>query len=790
MSFLDTILSSGPADALLTTGAAVNVSHAPPPAPGMVLTALDAVHAQWQVPTSSSAAASLLTTTGEVDVGGSGAPAPGDVLTAVSPTEAIWQPTSTPSDAVPTDIIPNTPGAPGVDTALSRADHAHPVDVAAPATLEVGGPNITGTSTALACSDHMHELPPFGVTEGTFAEGDDGRLALRFVDLSEVTLEENTWGVMHATGDEGYYDSGLPVGLPAGTRIGFMLGPETSHVGFELPETMQQRNGTFGAGCQLSVGQYAEWTLVDDGALRWHMTAITLGFTTDPIDPAELTSGGTGSGDVGGSTIPARADHRHNVQVSVPSALTVGGVQALGTSPSLVKADHIHAMPGLATGAAHGFMSLSDFTKLAGIAVSAAAVSSTAPTQVVAGAAASAGSQPDAARRDHIHSISTGAPVALSVGGSNAAGSATSLVRSDHTHSLPAFGSGSGTFCQGSDSRLTDDRVASALRTASNTVNVSSAAVPSAGQVLCASGSTAAVWATPAFNPGLNGLRLSHTADDSAGADGTFSTVYLAHASGNTIALFDGISRWFVYAAAGASGAISYAVTGRTAGVPFDVFAYWTGTAVALEVANWTDATTRATAITRTSGVWVKNSDPTRRLLGTVRPRSATTFQMRRLSDWSTAPAGLDIWNVDNRRQSPLTLNGTGANYTYTTATVRQANGLANAQIDTISGLAGADAITVNVRATATGTSTGTSDYCAIAVGQGSGTLTPSSLRGVGTVIAAVGAVGLFAMTCESVPLGIGAYKWLERGSGAGTVTWLGNTPAENQPGMTATVWW
>lgn len=53
-------------------------------------------------------------------------------------------------------------------------------------------------------------------------------------------------------------------------------------------------------------------------------------------------------------------------------------------------------------------------------------------------------------------------PVALTVGGSNAPGSAASFPRSDHVHGLPAFGSASGTFCQGNDSRLSDARTPTA----------------------------------------------------------------------------------------------------------------------------------------------------------------------------------------------------------------------------------------------------------------------------------------------------------------------------------------
>lgn len=84
-------------------------------------------------------------------------------------------------------------------------------------------------------------------------------------------------------------------------------------------------------------------------------------------------------------------------------------------------------------------------------------LTSTAPVDV-AKTTASAGSATAAARQDHQHSISTGTASSQVMGDSAAEGSASSLARSDHKHALPAYGSGSGTVCQGNDSRLSDSR--------------------------------------------------------------------------------------------------------------------------------------------------------------------------------------------------------------------------------------------------------------------------------------------------------------------------------------------
>lgn len=56
------------------------------------------------------------------------------------------------------------------------------------------------------------------------------------------------------------------------------------------------------------------------------------------------------------------------------------------------------------------------------------------------------------------------------------------------------YGSAVNTVCQGNDSRLSDDRTASGLRTATTVVAISGAAAPSAGQALIATGAAAATW--------------------------------------------------------------------------------------------------------------------------------------------------------------------------------------------------------------------------------------------------------------------------------------------------------
>lgn len=99
-------------------------------------------------------------------------------------------------------------------------------------------------------------------------------------------------------------------------------------------------------------------------------------------------------------------------------------------------------------------------------------------------------------------SVAFGSPVGITIGGSNADGTSEDAARADHEHAIADFGTGSGDICEGDDARLSDDRTANAIRTATTVVSVSSAAAPSVGKVLRATSATTAEWASvPALYP-------------------------------------------------------------------------------------------------------------------------------------------------------------------------------------------------------------------------------------------------------------------------------------------------
>lgn len=192
--------------------------------------------------------------------------------------------------------------------------------------------------------------------------------------------------------------------------------------------------------------------------------------------------------DVGGSPELFVKDSSGN-----ESQMTDGGTLNAGALITATGVVDVSASPAPSVGQA---LVATSATTATWQTVSSLALTSTPPVAVDAGTAA-LGVATTAAKGDHKHSVSTAGPTALTVGGSNVTGTSNNLSRADHVHSLPAFGSTSGTFAEGNDARLSNDRTASGLRSATTVVSVSGATAPSSGQALVATSSTTATWQTP-----------------------------------------------------------------------------------------------------------------------------------------------------------------------------------------------------------------------------------------------------------------------------------------------------
>lgn len=114
------------------------------------------------------------------------------------------------------------------------------------------------------------------------------------------------------------------------------------------------------------------------------------------------------------------------------------------------------------------------------------------------------------------------------------------------------------------------------------------------------------------------------------------TTVYYVQFRGNKIAIYNG-SSWDLINI----GTPSVAVPATT-NTPFDVFGYNNAGVLTLETVNWTNDTTRATALVYQDGVRVKSGATTRRYLGTCR----TTGVSGQCED---SVANRYVYNIDNQ---------------------------------------------------------------------------------------------------------------------------------------------
>ena len=246
------------------------------------------------------------------------------------------------------------------------------------------------------------------------------------------------------------------------------------------------------------------------------------------------------------------------------------------------------------------------------------------------------------------------------------------------------------------------------------------------------------------------------------------TTVYFAPYKGNRVAVYDGTNwqlRTFTE--------LSVAVPATTA-MPFDVFIYDNAGTLTLETANWTNASTRATALTTQNGVYVKTGATTRRYLGTC----CTTSVSGRCED---SYANRLVWNYTNRVRRPQKVVDATNNWDYTTATWRQANGSSANQFSNVTGVA-EDAQLIQVWARA-----GNAGAPSLAVGVGVDSTSANSAQIYGAKIGGAGGhVPALAIYDDIPAAGLHTFAWLEISEATGTTTWYGDGGLTyTQSGMT-----
>lgn len=199
-----------------------------------------------------------------------------------------------------------------------------------------------------------------------------------------------------------------------------------------------------------------------------------------------------------------------------------------------------------------------------------------------------------------------------------------------------------------------------------------------------------------------------------------------------------------------------------TTNTPFDVFAFWTGTAVGLETVNWTNDTTRATAIARLNGVFCKSTDATRIYLGTCR----TTAVSDQCEDSLTKRF---VMNEYNRKERPLQKALTGSGYTYSATTVRQTNANTANKVEF---MAGRPDVWLHIQSTqyliSNAAETASAAGCA---------LNSTTSRGGQAVQFSLGLAGAGVLVGSSIreypSERLNAVNAVENGAGTGTQTWF-----------------
>lgn len=235
------------------------------------------------------------------------------------------------------------------------------------------------------------------------------------------------------------------------------------------------------------------------------------------------------------------------------------------------------------------------------------------------------------------------------------------------------------------------------------------------------------------------------------------TTLYLTPYIGNKISLYDG-SYWADYS----SNEISIAVPATTNTV-YDVFVYSNAGTPTLELTAWTNDTTRATALTKQDGIYVKTGDTTRRYVGTFR----TTGVSGQTED---SLAKRYVWNYYNRVIRAMYVTDATASWVYTTSTWRQANANAANQLDFVIGV---NEDLVRAFATHAVLNSGTAGVMLTGIGLDT-TSSPSNLLSTNGSTAGTAMVGTpTAEFASNVAAGRHFLAWLEYSTAVGTSTWV-----------------
>lgn len=254
------------------------------------------------------------------------------------------------------------------------------------------------------------------------------------------------------------------------------------------------------------------------------------------------------------------------------------------------------------------------------------------------------------------------------------------------------------------------------------------------------------------------------------------TTIYLSPYKGNSIALYDG-TNWIMYT----SVEMSLTNAGVGGALPTDVFCYANAGVPTMEFSQWTNDTTRATALVLQNGVLVKSGATTRRYVGTFRSTAGGAFSDSYATRW--------VWNYYNRVLRPMRAVEATDSWNYTTLTWRQANNSAANQLDFVIGWA-EDAVTAQVQAFAKNTGAAVDAIVGIGLDV-TNAMTTGCINYNGPTQVANQYVGLTAALTVIPTVGRHFLSWNEISVASGTTTWGGDGgfPAQTQSGIHGWVW-
>lgn len=237
------------------------------------------------------------------------------------------------------------------------------------------------------------------------------------------------------------------------------------------------------------------------------------------------------------------------------------------------------------------------------------------------------------------------------------------------------------------------------------------------------------------------------------------TSLYFTPYQGNECWVYDGSANWVRLTFS----EITISLAGCTASKPYDVFVYSNSGTLAAEILVWTDATTRATAIERLHGTYVKTGANTRRYIGSFYCNASG-------GQTDDTAAKRWVYNAQHRRPAPVRVADATNTWTYNGA-YQQANASTANQVDVLQGLA-EDAIELELLGLASASGGGT--IVAVAIGEDATTPVSGSLNGRATSTNSGYFLSPRAQLHKVPAVGRHYYTWLEYASSS-TVTWYGD---------------